>query len=182
MATSAPEEEERAPRFVELTARMPVVPILLAIGGAALAVSLFATWFEIRQGAFTGVEGPSAAQIRALSETFDQTGWEYFHGADIALFALGLAFAGLGIYDAVRHELPHPLLAVMGLLCAVALIFVIADGFDGDRVTLVDGTLGETAGTVIVDRTRAGGQWVAAIGLVVALAAIVPAWRERRPD
>lgn len=178
MATSA---EDRAPRFVELTARMPVVPILLAIGGAALAVSLFATWFEIRQGAFTGVEAPSSTQIRELAETFDRTGWEYFHGADVALFALGVALAALGIYDAVRHELPHPLLAVMGLLCAVALVFVVADGFDGDRVTLVDGALGESAGTVIVDRTRAGGQWVAAIGLVVALAAIVPAWRERRP-
>lgn len=176
MATS----EERAPRFVEITSRMPVVPILLAIGGAALAVSLFATWFEIRQGSFSGVEGPSAEQIRTLAETFDQTGWEYFHGADAALFALGVAFALLGIYDAVRHELPHPLLAVMGLLCALALVFVVADGFGTDQVTLLDGELGETVGTVVVDRTRAGGQWVAAVGLAVALAAIVPAWRERR--
>jgi hypothetical protein len=175
------EASDRPPFFVRLTSALPFVPILLAVGGVTLAVSLFATWFEIRQGAFTGVEEPSREQIRELARTFDQTGWEWFHGGDVALFALGAALAALGIYDAVRHELPHPLLAVVALLCAIALVFVVADGFEGDRVTLVEGTLGDATGTVIVDRTRAGGQWVAVIGLVVALAALGAGWRERRP-
>jgi hypothetical protein len=174
--------EQRPPRFVELTARMPLVPILLAIGGVTLVASLFATWFEIRQGAFTGVESPSRQQIRELAANFDESGWEFFGGGDIALFVLGLGLAALGIYDAARHEVPHPLLAVLGLACAIALVVVVTDGFNGDRVTLVEGTLGEAAGTVIVDRTRAGGQWVAVIGLVVALAGLAAGWRERRPS
>ena len=173
--------EERPPKFVALTSRLPLVPITLAIGGVALAVSLFATWFEIRQGAFSGFESPSREQIRSLAATFDQTGWQFYDGADIALVALGAALAALGVYDAVRHEVPHPVLALMGLFCVVALVFVIADGFNGDRVTLVEGQLGAGAGQVVVDRSRAGGQWVAVIGLLVALAGIAGGWWERRP-
>jgi hypothetical protein len=151
------------------------------MGGVTLCVSLFATWFEIRQGSFSGFEGPSQEQIRDLAARFDETGWQAFHGGDVALFVLGAALAALGIYDAARHEVPHPVLAVMALFCAIALAFVIADGFHSDQVHLIEGQLGEGAGQLIVDRTRAGGQWVAVIGLVVALAALGAGWRERRP-
>jgi hypothetical protein len=174
--------EQREPRFVALAARLPVVPLLLAVGGVTLCASLFATWFEVERGAFSGVEGPSSSQIREIVATFDQTGWEYWHGGDVALFLLGLAVAALGIYDAVRHEVPHPVLGVAAFVCAIALGVVVAEGFNGDRVVLVEGVLGEAVGEVIVDRSRGGGQWVALIGLVVALGGLALGWRERRPD
>ena len=41
------------------------------------------------------------------------------------------------------------------------------------------GTLGESVGQVIVDRSRGGCQWVALIGLVVALGGLSLGWRER---
>ena len=170
------------PRFVALASRLPFVPILLAIGGVTLGASLFATWFEVQRGSFTGVEGPSSSQIRSLAETFSQSGWEYWDGGDVGLFALGLALAALGVYDAVRHEVPHPVLAVMAFFCAIALGILAAEGFEGDRVVLIEGTLGESVGQVIVDRSRGGGQWVALIGLVVALGGLALGWRERRPD
>ena len=170
------------PRLVSIASRAPIVPILLAIGGVTLCASLFATWFEVQRGSFSGVEGPSSSQIRELAETFSQNGWEYWDGGDIALFVLGLGVALLGIYDAVRHEVPHPVLGVAAFFCAIALGVLLAEGFDGDRVVLVEGTLGEAAGQIIVDRSRAGGQWVALIGLVVALGGLGLGWRERRPD
>jgi hypothetical protein len=177
MATEPPR-----PTPASLTARLPFVPILLAIGGATLCASLFATWFEVQRGSFTGVEGPSSSQIRELAETFSQSGWDYWDGGDVALFLLGLGLVLLATYDAVRHQVPHPVLAVAALFCAIALGILLADGFAGDRVLLVEGTLGEATGQVVVDRTRAGGQWVALIGLVVALAGLGLGWRERRPD
>jgi hypothetical protein len=170
------------PRFVAVAARLPFVPILLAIGGVTVCASLFATWFEVQRGSFSGVEGPSSSQIRALAETFSQSGWEYWDGGDIALFVLGLGVAALGVYDAVRHEVPHPVLALAAFFCAIALGILLAEGFEGDRVVLVEGTLGEAAGQVIVDRSRGGGQWVALIGLVVALGGLGLGWRERRPE
>ena len=51
------------PRFVSIASRLPFVPILLAIGGVTLCASLFATWFEVQRGSFSGVEGPSSSQI-----------------------------------------------------------------------------------------------------------------------
>ena len=68
-----------------------------------------------------------------------------------------------------------------GLLCAVALGVLLADGFTADSIALVEGSLGENAGEVRVTRERAGGQWVALIGLLVALAGLGLGWRERRP-
>jgi hypothetical protein len=176
-ATAAPR-----PRLVELAARAPFVPILLAIGGVTLCASLFATWFGVQRGSFSGVQGPSTSQIRALTEAFDQTGWEYWDGGDVALFVLGAGLVALATYDAVRHQVPHPVLALAAFLCAIALGVLLAEGFSGDRVLLVEGTLGEAAGQVVVDRSRAGGQWVALIGLVVALGGLGLGWRERRPD
>lgn len=167
------------PRFIRLASRLPFVPILLAIGGVTLCASLWATWFEIQRGSFSGVEGPSSSQIRELAETFKQSGWEYWDGGDIALFVLGFGLAALGVYDAVRHEVPHPVLAVSAFFCAIALGVLLAEGFGGDRVVLIEGTLGESVGQVIVDRSRGGGQWVALIGLVVALGGLSLGWRER---
>ena len=171
-------EASTQPRFVALAARAPVVPILLAIGGVTLCASLFATWFEVQSGSFTGVEAPSSSQIRALS----QSGWEYWDGGDVALFVLGFGLAALGVYDAARHQVPHPVLGVAAFFCAIALGVLLAEGFQGDRVVLLEGTLGEAAGEVIVDRSRGGGQWVALVGLVVALGGLGLGWRERRPD
>ena len=167
------------PRFVRVASQLPFVPILLAIGGVTLCSSMFATWFEVQRGSFSGVEGPSSSQIRELAETFSQSGWEYWDGGDIALFALGFGLVALAIYDAVRHEVPHPVLAVAAFFCAIALGVLIAEGFQGDRVLLIEGTLGEAAGEIIVDRSRGGGQWVALIGLVVALGGLSLGWRER---
>lgn len=162
---------------------MPLVPILLAIGGVTLAASLFATWFDVAGTLeFSGFEPPSRAQLEQLVDTFGQSGWEFWDGGDIALFALGLGLVGLAAYDAVRHQVPHPVLAGTGVLCAVVLAILLADGFAGDTVTLVEGSLGENVGEVRVERGRAGGQWVALIGLVVALAGLGLGWRERRPD
>ena len=150
------------------------MPILLAIGGVTLGASLFATWFEVQRGSFSGVEGPSSSQIRELAETFSQTGWEYWDGGDVALFVLGVGLDALAIYDAVRHEVPHPVLAVAAFFCAIALGVLLAEGFAGDRVVLDRGDARRAAGQVIVDRTRGGGQWVALIGLVVALGRAQP--------
>ena len=161
---------------------MPVVPILLAIGGVTLAASLFATWFDVAGTvAFSGFEQPSGAQLEALSDQLAQTGWEFWDGGDIALFVLGAGLVALAAYDAVRHQVPHPVLAAAAVLCAIALGILLAEGFSGDVVTLVEGSLGEAAGEVRVSRDRAGGQWVALIGLVVALIGLGLGWRERRP-
>ena len=162
--------------------RLPLVPLLLAIGGVTLAASLFATWFDVTAGAFSGFEGPSAAQIEDVRERFDQNGWQFWDGGDVTLFAIGIGLALLALYDAVRHEVPHPALAATGVLCAIALGIVVADGFTGDSIQLLDGALGEGTGQVVIERTRAGGQWVALVGLVVALIGLVLGWRERRPD
>ena len=172
-------EASAQPRFVSVASRLPFVPILLAIGGVTLCSSLFATWFEVQRGSFSGVEGPSSSQIRQLAETFSQSGWEYWDGGDVALFVLGFGLTLLAIYDAVRHEVPHPVLAVAAFFCAIALGILLAEGFAGDRVVLIEGTLGESAGQVVLDRTRGGGQWVALIGLVVALGGLSLGWRER---
>jgi hypothetical protein len=175
-------ERTRSQPLVSRAAQLPFVPILLAIGGVTLCASLFATWFEVQRGSFSGVQGPSSSQIRDLADQFDQTGWQYWDGGDVALFCLGAGLVVLATYDAVRHQVPHPVLALAAFFCAIALGVLLADGFSGDRVLLVEGTLGEATGQVIVDRTRAGGQWVALIGLVVALGALGLGWRERRPD
>ena len=174
-------DSDTRPRLVDLVMRLPVVPLLLAIGGVTLATSLFASWFEVTAGAFSGFEGPSAAQIEAVRRQFDQSGWEFWDGGDVALFLLGLGLALLAVYDAVRHEVPHPILAAVGVLCAIALGILLADGFTGDSVQLLEGSLGEGSGVVTIERTRAGGQWVALIGLVVALIGLGLGWRERRP-
>mgnify|MGYP004616020187 CR=1 FL=1 len=113
--------EQPRPTPAPLLARLPFVPILLAIGGATLCVSLFPRWFEVQRGSFTGVEGPSSSQIRELAEAFSQTGWEYWDGGDVALFVLGFGLVALATFDAVRHEVPHPVLAVAALFCAAAL-------------------------------------------------------------
>jgi hypothetical protein len=161
---------------------MPLVPILLAIGGVTVAASLFATWFDVSGTvAFSGFEQPSGAQLEALSDQLGQTRWEFWDGGDVALFVLGLGLVGLATYDAVRHEVPHPVLMAAGVLCAIALGIVVAEGFTGDVVTLVEGSLGEAAGEVRITRERAGGQWVALIGLVVTLIGLGLGWRERRP-
>ena len=94
---------------------------------------------------------------------------------------LGLGLIALATYDAVRHEVPHPVLMAAGVLCAIALGILVAEGFTGDVVTLVEGSLGEAAGEVRITRERAGGQWVALIGLVVTLIGLGLGWRERRP-
>jgi hypothetical protein len=161
---------------------MPLVPILLAIGGVTLAASLFATWFDVTGTLeFSGFEQPSGAQLEELSAQLAQTGWEFWDGGDVALFLLGAGLVALATYDAVRHQVPHPVLAAAGVLCAIALGILLAEGFSGDVVTLVEGSLGEAAGEVRVTRDRAGGQWVALIGLVVALIGLGLGWRERRP-
>jgi hypothetical protein len=161
---------------------MPLVPILLAIGGVTLAASLFATWFDVSGTvAFSGFEQPSGAQLEALSEQLAQTGWEFWDGGDVTLFVLGIGLVVLATYDAVRHQLPHPVLLAVGVLCAIALGILLAEGFNGDVVTLVEGSLGEAAGEVRITRERAGGQWVALIGLVVTLIGLGLGWRERRP-
>ena len=172
-------EAPAQPRLVSAASRLPFVPILLAIGGVTLCSSLFATWFEVQRGSFSGVEGPSSSQIRELAETFSQSGWEYWDGGDIALFVLGFLLACLGVYDAVRHEVPHPVLAATAFFCAIALGVLLAEGFAGDQVVLIEGAVGESAGQVVLDRSRGGGQWVALIGLVVALGGLSLGWRER---
>jgi hypothetical protein len=160
---------------------MPLVPILLAIGGVTIAASLFATWFDVSGTLeFSGFEQPSGAQLEDLSEQLGQTGWEFWDGGDVALFVLGAGLVALATYDAVRHQVPHPVLAAAGVLCAIALGILLAEGFSGDVVTLVEGSLGEAAGEVRVSRDRAGGQWVALVGLVVALIGLGLGWRERR--
>ena len=159
--------------------RIPLVPLLLAIGGVTLAASLFATWFDVTAGAFSGFEAPSMAQIDEVRERYGQSGWDFWDGGDVTLFVLGAGLAALALYDAVRHEVPHPVLAAAGVLCAIALGIVLADGFTGDSVTLL---LDEGTGQVVIERARAGGQWVATVGLVVALVGLVLGWRERRPD
>jgi hypothetical protein len=160
---------------------MPTVPLLLAIGGVTLAASLFATWFDVTVVSFSGFEPPTGAALDAVREQLDQTGWEFWDGGDVAFFALGLGLVALAAYDAARRRVPHPVLAAAGVLCAVALVIVAAEGFDGDTVALVEGTLGEGAGAARIARGRAGGQWVAVVGLVVALIGLGLGWRERRP-
>jgi hypothetical protein len=177
----AARQHTRPPLF-ELLMRLPVVPLLLAVGGVTLAASLFATWFDVTAGAFSGFEGPSRQQIDEIRTQFDQSGWQFWDGGDASLFALGIGLALLALYDAVRHEVPHPALAAAGVLCAIALGILLADGFSGDSVVLLEGALGEGTGQVRIERTRAGGQWLALIGLVIALIGLGLGWRERRPD
>jgi hypothetical protein len=164
--------------------RLPLVPILLAIGGVLVGASLFATWFDVGvEGVrFSGFEPPAASEVEAVRASLAQTGWEFWDGGDAALLLLGIGLVGLAIFDAVRHEVPHRVLFAAGLLCAVALGVLLADGFTGDSIALVEGSLGENAGEVQVTRERAGGQWVALIGLLVALAGLGLGWRERRPQ
>ena len=171
-------DPDTRPRLVDLLMRLPLVPLLLAVGGVTLAASLFATWFDVTAGAFSGFEQPSIQQLAQ----FDQSGWEFWDGGDIALFALGTGLVLLALYDAVRHEVPHPVLAAAAVLCAIALGILLADGFTGDSVQLIEDILGEGTGEVRLERTRAGGQWVALIGLVIALIGLGLGWRERRSD
>ena len=160
--------------------RLPLVPILLAVGGTLLGASLFATWFDVGvEGVrFSGFAPPPASEL----EAFAQTGWEFWDGGDVALLVLAAGLLALAVYDAVRHEVPHRALAAAGLLCAVALGVLLADGFSGDLIVFPEGSLGENAGEVRIVRDRAGGQWVALIGLLVALAGLGVGWRERRPE
>ena len=161
---------------------MPVVPILLAIGGATLGASLFATWFDLGGTLeFSGFREPSAERVEAVRSALSQSGWEFWDGGDVALFGLAVGLLALAAFDAVRHEVPHPVLGAAAVLCAVALGILLADGFTGDTVFLVEGTLGAGVGEARVQRERAGGQWVALIGLLVALAGLGLGWRERRP-
>jgi hypothetical protein len=159
--------------------RLPTVPLLLAVGGATLCASLFARWFDVTAGSFSGFQAPSPSQVEDVREQFDQNGWQFWDGGDVALFLLGAGLAALALFDAVRHEVPHPVLGAAGVLCAIALGILLADGFTGDVVQVF---LGEGAGDARIERTRAGGQWVALIGLVVALLGLGLGWRERRPD
>jgi hypothetical protein len=159
---------------------MPLVPLLFAIGGATLAASLFAPWFEVTAVEFSGFEPPDPATVDRISDGLRQTGWEWWDVADVPLFLLGAGLVALAIYDAVRHRVPAPALAVAALLTAAGLAVVLGWGFSGDAVAFPDGALGEAAGEVRFDRSRAGGQWVALTGLLVALAALGAGWRERR--
>jgi hypothetical protein len=160
---------------------MPTVPILLAIGGVTLAASLWATWFDVTLVSFSGFERPSGEALAAVRDQLDQTGWEFWDGGDVAFFLLGVGLVALAAYDAIRRRVPHPVLGAAAVLCAVALGILLAEAFDGDTVALVEGSLGEGAGAARIDRGRAGGQWVALIGLVVALIGLGLGWRERRP-
>ena len=175
-------DPDTRPRLVDLLMRLPFVPLLLAIGGVTLAASLFATWFDVTAGSFSGFEDPSPSQIEAIRAQFDQSGWQFWDGGDVALFVLGVGLALLALYDAVRHEVPHPVLAAAAVLCAIALGILLADGFTGDSVQLLEGVISEATGEVRIERSRAGGQWVALIGLVVALIGLGLGWQERRPD
>lgn len=160
---------------------MLLVPIPLAIGGVLLCASLFATWFDVAGPLeYSGFEEPSRSEVARITAELAQTGWEFWNGGDVALFLLGAGLIGLAIYDAVVHRVPWPVLAVAALLCATALGIVLADGFTGDTVTFVEGSFGEGAGEARIARDRAGGQWVALIGIGVALLGLALGWNERR--
>lgn len=159
-----------------------LVPIPLAIGGVLLCASLFATWFDVAGTLeYSGFEEPSRSEVARVTAQLAQTGWEFWDGGDVSLFVLGVGLITLAIYDAVVHRVPWVVLAVAALLCAAALGIVLADGFTGDTVTLVEGSFTEDGvGEARVPRDRAGGQWVAVIGIGVALLGLGLGWRERR--
>lgn len=157
------------------------VPIPLAIGGVLLCASLFATWFDVSGTLeYSGFEQPSRSEVERVTAELAQSGWEFWDGGDVSLFVLGAGLIALAIYDAVVHRVPWVVLAVAAVLCAIALGVLLADGFTGDTVTLVEGSFGDGVGEARIARDRAGGQWVALIGLLAALIGLGLGWRERR--
>jgi len=106
-STQEPEAELR------LTRPADVGEVLVAVGGAALAASLFLPWFEPRAVPAL-LPAPSAAV----------TGWEAFRVADVLLLAIAVAVVVIALLEtASERPTPDLVAALLGWLALAVVIY-----------------------------------------------------------